>query len=86
MHYTASKMLLMLPHSMRCRVYITVGCPSVHPSVCPVDRQQQAGLRLSSGAYAADIYRQLLAAGSVLLRSDRCTRLNTGLVIAVVTN
>ena len=22
---------------MRCRVYVTVGCPSVRPSVCPLD-------------------------------------------------
>jgi len=36
-------------HSMRSRVYVTAGCPSV----CPVDRQKQrraAGLLLSEGA------------------------------------
>ena len=47
--------LLTLPclHSMRRRVYVTVGCSSVRLSVCPVDRQQQqraAGLLLSAGA------------------------------------
>jgi len=35
--------------------YVTVGCPSVRPSVCPVDRQQQrraAGLlRAREAAY-----------------------------------
>ena len=39
--------------TLRCRVCITVGCPSVCLSVCPVDRQQQrreAGLLPSSGA------------------------------------
>jgi len=38
------------PHSMRSRVYVTVVCPSVCLSVCPIDREQQlrqAGLLLS---------------------------------------
>ena len=41
------------PHSTRGRVYVTVGCPFVRLSVCPVDRQQQrraAGLLLSAVA------------------------------------
>ena len=39
-------------HSMRSRVYVTVGRPSVRPSVRPIDRQQQrrpASLLLSAG-------------------------------------
>ena len=45
-------------------LYVTVGCPSVRPSVSPVGRQQQrraAGLLLSSGA--GDRYRPILAIG-----------------------
>jgi len=40
-------------------IYVTVGCPSVRPSVCPVGRQQQqrpAGLLLSA-LHAEDIDR-----------------------------
>jgi len=36
---------------MRSMVYVTVGCPSVRPSVCLIDRQQRgraAGLLLSA--------------------------------------
>ena len=29
---------------MLSRVFVTVGCPSVRPSVCPIDRQQQQRL------------------------------------------
>jgi len=29
--------LLTQPYRTRCRLYVTVGCPSVSPSVCPVD-------------------------------------------------
>ena len=28
-----------LPRSTRYRIYVTAECPSVRPSVCPVDRQ-----------------------------------------------
>jgi len=65
-------------HSMRSRVYVTVGCPSL----CPIDRQQQrrpASLLLSV-MQAGDIDRWLRArcrrqrsaanASSVVLRAD----------------
>jgi len=44
------------PHSMRNRLYVTGGCPSVRPHVCPIDRQQHrraAGLLDSIGRRAA---------------------------------
>jgi len=44
-------LLLTMPAYYTDRVYVTVECPSVLPSVCPVDRQQQrraAGLLLSA--------------------------------------
>jgi len=56
-------------HSMRSRVYVTVGRPSVRPSVRPIDRQQQrrpAGLLLSAGGVCSR-YRPIactLAAGA----------------------
>ena len=70
---------------MRRRVYVTIGCPSVRPSVCPVDRHL---LLAAACARAADIDPQLLApaidryyrsiaaganaaaAGSVMLRAE----------------
>jgi len=42
---------VMILYGVPSRVYVTVGCPSTRPSVCPVDRQQQrrpAGLLLSA--------------------------------------
>ena len=33
-----------------CRVYVTVACPFVRPSVCHIDRQTADGLLLSAGA------------------------------------
>jgi len=48
-------------HSTRITICVTVGRPSVCPSVCPVDRQQQrraAGLLLST-PLAGNIDRQL---------------------------
>jgi len=38
--------VLTMPASVRSRTYVTAGCQSVRPSVCPVDRQQ---LRLAAG-------------------------------------
>jgi len=71
------------PPSMRSRVYVTVGRPSVRLSVCPVDCQQQqrpAVLLLSadvcsryqSTAAGVAIWRRRSAAkaGSVMLRAD----------------
>ena len=54
-------------YAMRNRDYVTVGCPSVRLSVCPVDRQQRraAGLQLSIGA---SVQQQIRAASS--LRPD----------------
>ena len=52
--------LLMLPQSMRSRVYVTVGRPSVRLSVCPIVRQplrRAAGLQLSAPR-AGDIDQQ----------------------------
>jgi len=62
------------------RVYVTVGCPSVRLSVCPIDRQQlrAAGLLLSA-ALAGDraparssssSSSDAAAAGSVMLTAD----------------
>ena len=50
----------------RSRVYVTAECPSVRPSVCPIDRQQQqrpAGLLLS-GLRAAGAVQQAQALSS----------------------
>ena len=59
---------------MLCTVYVTVGCPSVRPSVCPFVCRH---LPLAAAwARAADIHRQLhagaraAAAGSVMLRAE----------------
>jgi len=48
---------------MRTMVYITAGCPSVRPSVCPIDRQQQrrVGGLLLIALRAGDFDRQLPA-------------------------
>jgi len=58
-------------------LYVTVGCPSVRLSVCPVDRQQQlraAGLLLSAGACSRcrsiTAGARAAAASSVMLRSE----------------
>ena len=43
---------------MLSRVYVTVGCPSFHPSVCPINRSQKrgaAGLLLSAVCRTGDI-------------------------------
>ena len=39
-------------HSMRSMVYETVGRPSVHPSVCPIDRSNAAA---ACGGFAAEL-------------------------------
>jgi len=44
-------------HSMRWRVCVTVRCPSVRPSVCPVDRSL---LLAAAWARAAHIHRQII--------------------------
>ena len=44
-------------HSMRSRVYVTVGCTSVRPSVCLSD-QRAAGLLQLGAPRAGDIDRQ----------------------------
>jgi len=60
---TVPVLLCSTPHSMWCRVYVIVGCPSVRPSVClsvcPVDSS-----RLSIHISAADA-RSQQQAGSV---------------------
>ena len=58
---------LCCPHSMRSRVHLTVGCPSVRPSVCAVGRQQQrraAGLLLSAMRAPRTSCRSISAAGA----------------------
>ena len=63
---------------MRSGVYVTVGCPSVRPSVCPVDRQQQRRAASWSGrlqqmsidSWQACSPRSAANAGSVMLRAD----------------
>jgi len=46
--------LLMLSHSMRSRVYVTVKRPSVSASVCPIERQQQRQVAGLSALRAGD--------------------------------
>jgi len=61
---------------MRSRIYVTVNRPSVCPSVCPVDRQQQrdaAGLLLSV-QLAGDIDRQQARAIFAILHRRPPTR------------
>jgi len=53
--------LLTLPHSTRSRVFVTIGCPSVRLSVCPIIRRQQ---RRAAGLRAGDIDRQRCAPGT----------------------
>ena len=62
---------LCCPHSMRSRVHLAVGCPSVRPSVrlsvCAVGRQQQrraAGLLLSAMRAPRTSCRSIFAAGA----------------------
>ena len=40
------------PHSMRSRIYVTVRCPSVRPSVCPFRPLQQ---RAGSATFTSDV-------------------------------
>jgi len=54
--------LLTLPLSTRrSRVFVTIGCPSVRLSVCPIIRPQQ---RRAAGLRAGDIDRQRCAPGT----------------------
>jgi len=72
-------------HSMCNRVYVTVGCPSVRLSVCPIYQQQQgrpAGLLLS--AVVCSRYRSIAAARAQRYVKSRWLRLNTDLFTAVV--
>jgi len=65
------------PHS---RVYVAVGCPSVRPSVCPINRplQQRAAGLLLGAPRAGDIDRQRRAPGSTASSSkaisSKCER------------
>ena len=66
--------LFTLPHSMRSRIYETVQRPSIRPSVCPIDRQQQrraASLQLST-LWAGDIDRQRRAPALSSMRAVSC--------------
>ena len=69
------------PYCRRCpllamSVYVTIGCPSVRPFVCPLDRQQQrraAGLLQTGSGQRMSIdscRQQSSTAGSVVSRSE----------------
>jgi len=85
--------LLALPHSMRSRVYVTVGRPSVRPSVrlplCPIVRQpvrRVAGLLLSA-VRAGDVDRQRRApapssSGAAARAAARRSAANAGSVMS----
>jgi len=81
-------------HSMRCRAYKTVGCPSVRPSVRPsvcLFRQFYSSIDVRlvcwwAPARAAVIDRQLQAAGSVMLRAIIRGSTRTCLILLSFTN
>ena len=49
------RLLTMLSHSMRSRVYVTVRCPSVRPSLCLSRRSTAAA---AAGGFAAEVGRR----------------------------
>jgi len=66
------------PHSLRSMVYVTVGCPSVRLSVCPLDRQQQRRSSNSLSVLAEFLVMLILSfvLSDILSSLPRCCLLN----------